>query len=200
MRVEGATVHAGHVGRYVARHVAAVLDGLLLLSVCCSKLCLMAGSGRGCIDSVQINCMAASNEGGCQLWGTAKVQMDVAGEHILPGVALGDCLSSGHLCDKAVGDQKILVALNIFHQEGVRLLHKKILVRRNVEACVVAGCSQEVLSNICKQYPGREQVVQGRQIGQQLTVSHPLQTETLIWRCSDLLESMGLHHCQLSML
>ena len=148
-------------GRHVARHVAALLEGLLLLSVCCSKLCLMAGSGRGCIDSVQVDCMAASNKGRCQLWGTAKVQVDVAGKHILPGVALRDCLCPWHLYDNAVVTRRALVPLSSFRWSSQNP-QRKIWIRSNVVAYLVAGCILEVLSNINKQYPGRECAAQGR--------------------------------------
>ena len=104
-------VHAAHMGGHVGRHVAAVLEGFLLLGVGCSQLCFVAGSGGGCIDSVQVHCMAANNEGRCQLWGTAEVQVDIAGKDILPGVTLGDCLSPWHLCNQAVGHYKALIAL-----------------------------------------------------------------------------------------
>ena len=79
---------------------------------------MMAGSGCGCIHSVQVDCMAPSNKGRCQLWGATKVQVDVAGKHILPGVALGDCLSPWHLCDRTLGHQKPLVAKDYCHREG----------------------------------------------------------------------------------
>lgn len=112
LRVEAScAVHAAHMGSHVARHVAAVLEGFLLLGMGCSQLCLVAGSGGGCVDSVEVHCMAASNKGRCQLWGTAKVQVDVAGKDILPGVALRDCLSSWHLCNQAAGRYKALVAV-----------------------------------------------------------------------------------------
>ena len=90
-------VHAVHMGTQVGTsHVTAVRGGLLL-SMCCSYLRLVAGSRSSSIDRWQVHCAAAGYEGRCQLWCAAKVQVDVAGEHILPGVALWDCLCAWHL-------------------------------------------------------------------------------------------------------
>ena len=99
--VQAAMVHAICMGTHVCTihvtvHVTAVWGGLLL-SIGCSYLCLVASSGGSSIDSLQVHCSAACDKGCCQLWGAAKVQVHIAGEHILPGVALWDCLCARHL-------------------------------------------------------------------------------------------------------
>ena len=80
----------------IAAHVGPMYDGLMLSSRG-GVLLVMARSGSSNIDSIKIHTLTAGDQGLSQFWCAAKVQVDVAGKDILPGVAFCNGFSARHL-------------------------------------------------------------------------------------------------------